>query len=69
MAQQFARPDAIMGALTINDQVIGDIGGLRYRPQTLDPEPNSWEISLGYTVRPDRWGEGIATCAVALLGG
>lgn len=46
---------------------IGDIGGRRYRPQTLDPEPNSWEISLGYTVRPDRWGEVITTSAVALL--
>ncbi len=67
LAQRIASPDATMGALVINDQVIGDIGGRRYRPETLGPDPRLWDFYLGYTVRPDRWGEGIATSAVALL--
>ncbi|MEO6997191.1 MAG: GNAT family N-acetyltransferase [Terracoccus sp.] len=67
VAQRIADPDAIMGALVIDSQVIGDIGGRRYRPETLGPDPHSWDFYLGYTVRPDRWGEGIASSAVALF--
>lgn len=67
LAERIARPDVVMGAVTIDGQVVGDIGGRRYRPETLGPDPRGWDFYLGYTVRPDRWGKGIASSAVALL--
>ncbi|MEP7333465.1 MAG: GNAT family N-acetyltransferase, partial [Terracoccus sp.] len=67
LSERIARPEVIMGALTIGGQVVGDIGGRRYRPETLGHDPHGWDFYLGYTVRPDRWGQGIASAAVALL--
>ncbi|WP_175442341.1 GNAT family N-acetyltransferase [Humibacillus sp. DSM 29435] len=67
LSERTARTDVVMGALTIDGQVVGDIGGRRYRPETLGPDPHGWDFYLGYTVRPDRWGQGIASSAVALL--
>ena len=67
LSERIARPEVIMGALTIDGQVVGDIGGRRYRPETLGPDPHGWDFYLGYTVRPDRCGQGIASSAVALL--
>ncbi|MDN5764758.1 MAG: GNAT family N-acetyltransferase [Humibacillus sp.] len=67
LSERVARPEVIMGALMIDGQVVGDIGGRRYRPETLGPDPHGWDFYLGYTVRPDRWGQGIASSAVALL--
>lgn len=67
LSERVARPEVIMGALMIDGEVVGDIGGRRYRPESLGPDPGTWDFHLGYTVRPDRWGEGIASSAVALL--
>ena len=47
LAEQIANPDWLMSALVIDDQLIGDIGGRRYQPENLGPDPRSWDFYLG----------------------
>jgi RimJ/RimL family protein N-acetyltransferase len=53
--------------MVIDDQVIGDIGGRRYRPESLGPDPDEWDFYLGYSVHPRVWNCGVASAAVALM--
>jgi aminoglycoside 6'-N-acetyltransferase len=62
-----SEPDSLFCALVIHDQVIGDIGGRRYRPESLGPIPEEWDFYLGCSVHPRIWNRGVASAAVALL--
>ena len=58
---------ALMCAIVIDGQVVGDIGGRRYRPGSLGPEPDVWDFRLGYSVDPAMWGKGVASAAVGMI--
>jgi aminoglycoside 6'-N-acetyltransferase len=62
-----AEPDSLLCAVELDGRVVGDIGGRRYRPESLGPEPTVWDFYLGYTVDPDCWNRGVASAAVSLL--
>jgi len=67
IANRMTEPDSLLCALVIDDQVVGDIGGRRYRPESLGPEPDAWDFYIGYSVHPRMWDHGVASAAVALL--
>src|SRR6478735_2862180 len=67
ISDRTAEPDSLLCAVLLDDQVVGDIGGRRYRPESLGPEPAEWDFYLGYTVDPDSWNRGVASAAVSLL--
>ena len=62
-----SEPDSLLCAVTVEGQVVGDIGGRRYRPDSLGPEPDVHDFYLGYSVSPDHWNRGIASASTALL--
>jgi RimJ/RimL family protein N-acetyltransferase len=67
IADRLAEPDSLLCAVVVDGQVIGDIGGRRYQPESLGPEPDAHDFYLGYSINPDRWNRGIASAAAALL--
>jgi aminoglycoside 6'-N-acetyltransferase len=67
IADCLAGPDSLLCAVVVDGRVVGDIGGRRYRPETLGPEPEVHDFHLGYAIDPDHWNRGIASAAVALL--
>ena len=67
IADRLAEPDSLLYAVIVDGQVVGDIGGRRYRPESLGPEPEIHDFYLGYTIHPEHWNRGIATAAVGLL--
>ena len=67
IADRRSAPDAVFSAVVVDGQVVGDIGGRRYRPESLGPEPDVYDFYLGYSVNPDHWNRGYATAATALL--
>ncbi|TWP39023.1 GNAT family N-acetyltransferase [Leekyejoonella antrihumi] len=67
LADRISNPDGLMCALVVDGRVVGDIGGRRYRPDSLGPEPVVWDFRLGYSVHPGWWRRGIASAAVGLL--
>lgn len=67
IASQRSEPDSLLCAVLANGQVIGDIGGRRYHPESLGPEPEVHDFYLGYSINPDHWNHGIASAATALL--
>ena len=69
IADRLAEPDSLLCAVLVDGQVVGDIGGRRYRPESLGPEPDVFDFYLGYSVNPDYWDRGIASAATALLVG
>ncbi|MEW1953610.1 GNAT family protein [Terrabacter sp. NPDC080008] len=60
-------PDALLCAVVVDGHVVGDIGGRRYRPESLGPEPDVHDFYLGYSISPDHWNRGLAGAAVALV--
>jgi aminoglycoside 6'-N-acetyltransferase len=67
IADRLSDPDSLLCAVKVDGQVVGDIGGRRYRPESLGPEPDVHDFYLGYSVSPDHWSCGIASAATALL--
>lgn len=67
IADRLSEPDSLLCAVVLDDRVVGDIGGRRYRPESLGPEPDAWDFYLGYSVNPDLWNRGVASAAVSLL--
>ena len=67
VAERTSTPDGLMCAILVDGQVVGDIGGRRYLPGSLGPEPEAWDFRLGYSVHPVMWGKGVASAAVRLL--
>lgn len=67
IADRLAEPDSVLCAVLVDGQVVGDIGGRRYRPESLGPEPDVHDFYLGYSVSPDHGGRGIASAATGLL--
>lgn len=67
VAERTSTPGALLCAIVIDGRVIGDVGGRRYRPGSLGPEPGAWDFRLGYSVHPGMWGTGVASAAVGLL--
>lgn len=70
VAERTSAPDGLMCAILLDGpdgQVVGDIGGRRYLPGSLGPEPEAWDFRLGYSVHPVMWGKGVASAAVGLL--
>jgi aminoglycoside 6'-N-acetyltransferase len=65
--ERLSQPDALLCAVVVDGEVVGDIGGRRYRPESLGPEPDVHDFYLGYSISPDHWNRGIAGAAVALL--
>ena len=62
-----AEPHSLLCAVVVDGQVVGDIGGRRYRPETLGPEPDAHDFYLGYSINPGHWNRGYASAAVGLL--
>lgn len=67
IAERISTRGDLMCVIEVDGQVVGNIGGRRYRPDTLGPEPDAWDFYLGYVVHPQWWGQGIATAAVTLF--
>ena len=67
VAERSSTAGELLCAIVVDGQVVGDIGGRRYRPGSLGPEPQAWDFRLGYSVHPGMWGKGVASGAVALL--
>lgn len=67
IAERTCTPADLMCVIEIDGKVVGNIGGRRYRPDTLGPEPDAWDFYLGYAVHPQWWGQGIASAAVTLF--
>lgn len=67
IAERISTRGDLMCVIEVDGQVVGNIGGRRYRPDTLGPEPDAWDFYLGYVVHPQWWGQGIATAAVILF--
>jgi aminoglycoside 6'-N-acetyltransferase len=67
IAERLDEPDSLLCAVLVDGHVVGDIGGRRYRPESLGPKPDVHDFYLGYTVDPDCWNQGVASAAVALL--
>lgn len=67
IASRRSEPDSLLCAVLVNGEVVGDIGGRRYRPDSLGPEPALHDFYLGYSTNPDHWNHGIASAATALL--
>lgn len=67
IADRLAEPDSLLCAVLVDGKVVGDIGGRRYRPESLGPEPSVDDFYLGYTVNPNHWNQGIASAATALV--
>lgn len=67
IADRRAEPDSLLCAVLLAGRVVGDIGGRRYRPESLGPEPDAYDFYLGYSIHPDSWNHGVASAAVALL--
>jgi len=67
IADRRVEPDSLLCAVLLADRVVGDIGGRRYRPESLGPEPDTYDFYLGYSIHPDCWNRGVASAAVALL--
>ena len=67
VAERTSTAGALMCAIVVDGQVVGDIGGRRYRPGSLGPEPEAWDFRLGYSVHPGMWGRGVASAAVGLF--
>lgn len=65
LKNRLTNADCVMWVIEESGRVIGDIGGRRFRPETLGPEPQEWDFYLGYVFHPDVWGQGLATSAVA----
>ncbi len=49
IADRLSEPDSLLCAVVLDDRVVGDIGGRRYRPQSLGPDPDAWDFYLGYS--------------------
>jgi RimJ/RimL family protein N-acetyltransferase len=67
VAERTSTPGALIGAIVVDGRVVGDIGGRRYRPGSLGPEPDAWDFRLGYSVHSGMWGRGVASAAVGLF--
>jgi aminoglycoside 6'-N-acetyltransferase len=67
IADRQAEPDSLLCAVLLAGRVVGDIGGRRYRPESLGPEPDVHDFYLGYSIHPDSWNSGVASAAVAML--
>ena len=67
IADRLSEADSLLCAVVVDGRVVGDIGGRRYRPESLGPEPSVWDFYLGYTVHPSMWNHGVAGAAVSLL--
>lgn len=67
VADRIEEPDSLLCAVLVDGAVIADIGGRRYRPESLGPPPDVHDFYLGYSVHPDCWNRGIASAALALL--
>lgn len=67
IADRLSEPDSLLCAVMVDGQVVGDIGGRRYRPESLGPEPGAYDFHLGYSIDPEHWNRGIASAATALL--
>lgn len=67
IADRLTEPDSLLCAVVVDDQVVGDIGGRRFRPESLGPEPDVHDFYLGYSINPDHWNQGLASAATALL--
>jgi RimJ/RimL family protein N-acetyltransferase len=67
IADRISEPDSLLCAVMVRGQVVGDIGGRRYRPESLGPEPEAHDFYLGYSIDPGHWNRGIATAATQLL--
>lgn len=67
IADRLSKPDSLLCAVVLDGQVVGDIGGRRYRPESLGPDPQAWDFYLGYSINPDLWNRGLASDAVGLL--
>ncbi|WP_374969656.1 GNAT family N-acetyltransferase [Terrabacter sp. BE26] len=67
IADRLSQPDSLLCAVVLDGQVVGDIGGRTYRPESLGPEPAVHDFYLGYTINPDHWHQGLASAATALL--
>lgn len=67
ISDRIGEPDSLLCAVLLDGRVVGDIGGRRYRPESLGPEPTDWDFYLGFTVDPDSWNRGVASTAVSLL--
>jgi len=67
IADRLAEPDSLLCAVVVDGRTVGDIGGRRYRPESLGPEPDAHDFFVGYSVSPDAWNRGIASAAVTLL--
>lgn len=64
---RLSQPDSLLCAVVVGGRVVGDIGGRRYRPESLGPDPDVHDFYLGYSINPDHWNQGIASGAAALL--
>lgn len=52
-------------AIVVDDRMVGD-ATLRLQPE---PDGQSWQLWIGYALRPEAWGRGLATeVATALVG-
>ncbi|MFM6849541.1 MAG: GNAT family N-acetyltransferase [Terrabacter sp.] len=67
IAARLSEPDSLLCAVVVGGRTIGDIGGRRYRPESLGPPSDVHDFYLGYTINPDHWNHGIASAAAALL--
>ncbi len=67
IAERRADPDALLCAVLLDGQVVGDIGGRRYLPETLGPQPDVSDFYLGYSINPDHWNRGVASAATGLV--
>ncbi|MDC5699336.1 GNAT family N-acetyltransferase [Intrasporangium calvum] len=67
IGDRIGEADSLLCAVLLADRVVGDIGGRRYRPETLGPEPDVHDFYLGYSIDPDYWNRGVASAATALV--
>lgn len=67
LTKRLDNPDVVMWVIEKGGRIVGDIGGYRYRPESLGPEPDVWDFYLGYVLNPDVWGRGIASQVVGAV--
>jgi len=67
IADRLSETDSLLCAVMVDGHVVGDVGGRRYRPESLGPVPDAHDFYLGYSVHPDHWNRGIASAATALV--
>lgn len=67
LEKRLGNPDVVMWAIEQDGRIVGDIGGYRYRPESLGSEPEMWDFYLGYVLHPDVWNRGIASQVVGAV--